>query len=77
MHAQVVFVSPLMRTLETAAGVFGGGAAAEPDSEPLMLRKTGEARVRSAHDAIAKPGNLPFVANELCRERMGARCVLI
>ena len=57
-----------MRTLETAAGVFGGGSAT---AQPLMLRQTGSPRERSAHDAIAQPTHLPIIAVEMCRERMG------
>jgi hypothetical protein len=68
---QLVVVSPLMRTCETAAGVFG--LESTSNSQPLMLAKTAEPRERSAHRAIAKPGNLPFLAEELCRERMSAR----
>lgn len=70
---QIVIVSPLMRTLETAAGVFGGGSAT---AQPLMLRQTGAPREVSAHDAIGLPSNLPFVATEMCRERMGAASAL-
>lgn len=62
-------MSPLMRTLETAAGVFGGGSTA---AQPLMLRQDGRPREVSAHDAIGLPTNLPFVATEMCRERMGS-----
>ncbi|BDA46810.1 Phosphoglycerate mutase-like protein [Coccomyxa sp. Obi] len=68
LDIQVVIVSPLMRTLETAAGVFGGGSAT---AHPLMLRQTGTPRERSAHDAIAQPSHLQFIATEMCRERMG------
>ncbi len=63
-----------MRTLETAAGVFGGGGSAT--AQPLMLRQTGAPREVSAHDAIGLPSNLPFVATEMCRERMGAASAL-
>ena len=58
-----------MRTLETAAGVFGGGSTT---AQTLMLRQDGMPREVSAHDAIGLPANLPFVATEMCRERMGA-----
>ncbi len=61
-------MSPLMRTLETAAGVFGGGSET---AQPLMLRQTGTPREWSAHDAIGQPSRLPIIATEMCRERMG------
>lgn len=70
---QLVVVSPLMRTLETAAGVFGGvpsAGSAQSDAKPLMLRKDGLPRERSAHDAIPLPDYPPFLANEACRERI-------
>ena len=60
-----------MRTLETAAGVFGGSSET---AQPLMLRQTGTLRERSAHDAIGQPSHLPLIAMEMCRERMGRSC---
>ena len=68
---QLVLVSPLMRTCETAAGVFGGAAPGSPDGELLMKRQDDSHLERSAHDAIALPADMPFVAEELVRERMG------
>ncbi|CAL8471428.1 g10970 [Coccomyxa elongata] len=68
LDIEVVIVSPLMRTLETAAGVFGGGSET---AQPLMLRQTGTPRERSAHDTIGQPSRLPIIATEMCRERMG------
>ena len=68
---QLVVVSPLMRTCETAAGVFGGAAPGSPDGELLMKRQDDSHLERSAHDAIALPADMPFVAEELVRERMG------
>lgn len=39
-RADAIIVSPLMRTLETAAGVFGSGLWQEDDlPPPLMLRQ--------------------------------------
>ena len=71
MCMQLVVVSPLMRTCETAAGVFGGANPGTSDGELLMKRQDGSHLERSAHDAIALPTALPFVAEELVRERMG------
>ena len=68
---QVVIVSPLMRALETAAGVFGGGAF-EGDGRPLMLAQTELEDERAAHGAVACVDSLPFIAFEGCRERLGA-----
>lgn len=62
-------MSPLTRTLETAAGVFGAGAVQNGQSV-LMLGKTGT-QYRTPHDAIVLPERLPFVANINCRERVG------
>ena len=68
---QLVVVSPLMRTCETAAGVFGGPSSGSPDAGLLMKRQDDIRLECSAHDAIALPTGLPFVAEELVRERMG------
>ena len=68
---QLVVVSPLMRTCETAAGVFGGAKPGSSDGELLMKRQDDSYLERSAHDAIALPTDMPFVAEELVRERMG------
>lgn len=68
---QLVIVSPLMRTCETACGVFGGASAGSQDAKLLMKRQDDARLERSAHDAIALPANLPFLSEELVRERMG------
>ena len=67
-------MSPLMRALETAAGVFGGGPF--EDSGPLMLAQTELEDERAAHGAVACPDALPFIAFEGCRERLGMPLVL-
>ena len=61
----------MMRTCETAAGVFGGASSGSPDAGLLMKRQDGVRLECSAHDAIALPAGLPFLAEELVRERMG------
>lgn len=63
-------MSPLMRALETAAGVFGGGPF-ESSGRPLMLAQTELEDERAAHGAVACPDALPFIAFEGCRERLG------
>ncbi|GAB4821241.1 hypothetical protein N2152v2_008287 [Parachlorella kessleri] len=80
-RVDVVIVSPLTRTLETAAGVFGGGDWAEADGAgpPLMLGHSEEPGLRSARAAISAVGCPPFVAYEAggmklptgCREHLG------
>ena len=91
---QLVVVSPLMRALETAAGVFGtdpgsapssmdadaGGDAAQQQQQqqqqgglrPFMVAQGAEPGVRVAHGALTLPPGLHVLANELCRERLGA-----
>ncbi|BBN16949.1 hypothetical protein MPTK1_7g10690 [Marchantia polymorpha subsp. ruderalis] len=66
---QLVVVSPLTRTMQTAVGIFGGedivnGADAGP---ALMVDGVGMEK----HKAIASSGAPPFVAVEWCREHMG------
>lgn len=68
---QLVVVSPLMRTCETASGVFGGASSESPDANLLMKRQDDLRLERSAHDAIPLPAGLPFISEELVRERMG------
>lgn len=69
-QVELVVVSPLLRTLQTASGVWGG-ATPEQDSsseELLMVGGLGKA----PHPAIAAPKPpLKFVANEWCREQHG------
>ncbi|KAF5455923.1 hypothetical protein F2P56_025453, partial [Juglans regia] len=58
------------RTMQTAVGVFGGEAEAYTDGvnvPPLMVANTGN----SGHPAISSLNRPPFVAVELCRERLG------
>ncbi|KAK2075721.1 hypothetical protein QBZ16_001462 [Prototheca wickerhamii] len=83
---QLVVVSPLMRTLETAAGIFGvadpasaavAASGAEDMSEDgaqpavLMLAQSEQASMRVAHEQLFVPPGVSFVAHELCRERLG------
>ncbi len=75
---QLVVVSPLIRALETAAGVFGeepskaeAAEGGEPPAPLLMAGQEGERNVRTAHGAVALPPGVKFLAVELCRERLG------
>ena len=66
-----VVVSPLTRTLETAAAVLGGEGAWEPArGAPLMVARGEVKGLRPAASAIPAPPT-PFVADELCREHAG------
>ncbi|GER54096.1 phosphoglycerate mutase family protein [Striga asiatica] len=64
---ELVVVSPLLRTIQTAVGVFGGEAYADGiDAPPLMTANAGD----SNHPAISSLNSPPFVAVELCREHL-------
>lgn len=64
----VVITSPLLRTLQTAVGVFGGENYTDRmDSLPLMVANAGN----SGRSAISSINNPPIVAVELCREHLG------
>ncbi|KAL1540250.1 phosphoglycerate mutase-like protein 1 isoform X3 [Salvia divinorum] len=65
---EIVVVSPLLRTMQTAVGVFGGGGFDDGiKAAPLMTENAGE----SDRPAISSLNAPPFVAMELCRERLG------
>ncbi|XP_057867507.1 phosphoglycerate mutase-like protein isoform X5 [Cryptomeria japonica] len=67
-RVELVVTSPLTRTIQTAVGVFGGGYYNDSDpSPPLMVAGAG----RSDRAAISSSKCPPFLAMELCRERMG------
>ncbi|XP_019424162.1 PREDICTED: phosphoglycerate mutase-like protein 1 isoform X2 [Lupinus angustifolius] len=64
----LVIVSPLLRTLQTAVGVFGGeGYTDKTDVLPLMVANAGN----SSRAAISSLNCPPIVAVELCREHLG------
>ncbi|CAJ1961402.1 unnamed protein product [Sphenostylis stenocarpa] len=63
----LVIVSPLLRTLQTAVGVFGGeGYTDSTDALPLMVENAGN----SSCAAISSLNCPSIVAVELCRERL-------
>ncbi|CAM8923691.1 unnamed protein product [Rhodiola kirilowii] len=65
---ELVIVSPLTRTIQTAVGVFGGGDCTDGvDAPPLMSANAGDSN-RAAISSLNCP---PFLSVELCREHMG------
>ncbi|KAF4381422.1 hypothetical protein G4B88_029777 [Cannabis sativa] len=64
----LVIVSPLLRTLQTAVGVFGGeGYTDRMDIVPLMAANAGN----SERPAISSLDAPPILAVEPCREHLG------
>ncbi|KAL4332415.1 hypothetical protein GQ457_07G024410 [Hibiscus cannabinus] len=64
----LVIVSPLLRTMQTAVGVFGGEEYKDGiNVPPLMVANAGE----SDRLEISSLNCPPFVAVELCREHLG------
>ncbi|KAI4299201.1 hypothetical protein L6164_032682 [Bauhinia variegata] len=64
----LVIASPLLRTLQTAVGVFGGeGYTDRMDILPLMVANAGN----SYRPAISSLNSPPIIAVELCREHLG------
>ncbi|KAH1236273.1 Phosphoglycerate mutase-like protein 1 [Glycine max] len=63
----LVIASPLMRTLQTTVGVFGGeGYTDKTDVLPLMVANAGN----SYRAAISSLNSPPIVTVELCREHL-------
>ncbi|KAH0469800.1 hypothetical protein IEQ34_001358 [Dendrobium chrysotoxum] len=64
----LVITSPLLRTMQTAVGVFGGEAFVDGvKGKPLMVENAGN----SGRRAISSLDGLPFIAVEACREHLG------
>ncbi|XP_022936702.1 phosphoglycerate mutase-like protein 1 isoform X1 [Cucurbita moschata] len=65
---ELVIVSPLFRTIQTAVGAFGGeGYSDGINVPPLMVSNAGDCN-RPAISSLNCP---PFLAVELCREHLG------
>ncbi|KAJ7958878.1 phosphoglycerate mutase-like protein 1 [Quillaja saponaria] len=64
----LVIVSPLLRTMQTAVGVFGGEAFTDGISAPLLMKENVGNSDRHAISSLNSP---PFIAVELCREHLG------
>ncbi|THF95624.1 hypothetical protein TEA_015234 [Camellia sinensis var. sinensis] len=64
---ELVITSPLLRTMQTAVGVFGGeGYTDKIDALPLMVANAGN----SDRPAISSLNSPPIIAVELCREHL-------
>ncbi|XP_039139131.1 phosphoglycerate mutase-like protein 1 isoform X1 [Dioscorea cayenensis subsp. rotundata] len=66
---ELVITSPLLRTMQTAVGVFGGESyldGMDVHVHPLMIENVGNSN-RSAISSLNCP---PFIAVETCRERL-------
>ncbi|KAG9142388.1 hypothetical protein Leryth_020071 [Lithospermum erythrorhizon] len=67
-RVELVITSPLLRTMQTAVGVFGGEGYTDGTSvPPLMVENAGN----STRPAISSLNCPPFKAVELCREHVG------
>lgn len=65
---ELVITSPMIRTIQTAVGVFGGAAYTDrTDVLPLMVANAGDSN-RAAISSLNCP---PILAVELCREHLG------
>ncbi|KAF7005953.1 hypothetical protein CFC21_021033 [Triticum aestivum] len=64
---ELVIVSPLMRTLQTAVGVFGGGNYTDGVSAPPLMVEGAENSGRQPISSLNCP---PFLAAEACREQL-------
>uniref|UniRef100_A0A2P2KPW5 Phosphoglycerate mutase-like protein 1 n=2 Tax=Rhizophora mucronata TaxID=61149 RepID=A0A2P2KPW5_RHIMU len=65
---ELVITSPLLRTIQTAVGVFGGEWYTDGvNVSPLMVANAG----KSNRPAVSSFNCPPFVAVELCREHLG------
>ncbi|EPS62107.1 hypothetical protein M569_12686, partial [Genlisea aurea] len=67
---ELVITSPLLRTIQTSVGVFGGEyRSEEADNVPLMVANAGN----SGRPAVSNLNSPPILAVELCREHLGVR----
>ena len=75
-EVELVVVSPLRRTLQTAVGAWGGGPLSngEPPNSALMLEGVEYNKIGNKfaqHAPISSAGAPPFIVNEWCREQYG------
>ncbi|KAJ4733368.1 Phosphoglycerate mutase-like protein [Rhynchospora pubera] len=64
----LVITSPLLRTMQTAVGVFGGEGYTDGISAPPLMV---ENAFNSGRPAVSSLGSPPFLAVESCREHLG------
>jgi broad specificity phosphatase PhoE len=65
---ELVVVSPLLRTLQTAVGTFGGEGYKDGVNTPLLMTAGAGNSDRPAISRLNRP---PFIAVESCREHLG------
>jgi len=70
---QLIVVSPMVRTLETATGAFGAGL---PQGAAGVMMTSLEPREQwqAGHPAVALPPGIPVISHEGCRERVSKLC---
>lgn len=71
---QLIVVSPMVRTLETATGAFGSGPSQTPQ-DMFMQPLPGQQNWSTEHTAVALPHGIPVISHEGCRERV-SKCIL-
>ncbi|KMS99618.1 hypothetical protein BVRB_1g021890 isoform A [Beta vulgaris subsp. vulgaris] len=64
---ELVITSPMLRTMQTAAVVFGGGNHESEMSETPLMVGNG----KNDHSTVSSQNCPPFITQELCRERLG------
>ncbi|CAD7698042.1 unnamed protein product [Ostreobium quekettii] len=71
-HLDLIVISPMTRTLETAVGLFGGDCVNSSCGQKLlMLEQSDIEGVRVATKSISCQSPVPFIAHEACREQTG------
>ncbi|KAL5777473.1 hypothetical protein ACOSP7_010399 [Xanthoceras sorbifolium] len=71
-RVELVVTSPLLRTMQTAVGVFGNEGHIYGSSDVDSVMAANE-RNYSSQNAISTLNYPPIVASELCRDRLGVR----
>ncbi|DBA66794.1 TPA: hypothetical protein ACH3X2_001936 [Trebouxia sp. C0005] len=66
---QLIVVSPMVRTLETATGAFGAGLP-QGGADVMMTSLEPREQWQAGHPAVALPPGIPVISHEGCRERV-------